>query len=160
MLEIERKFLVKSEEFRQQATSRKHLIQGFLSTDPDRTVRVRVTDDAAYLTIKGKSSASGMSRFEWEHQIPLADGRILLELCEQPLIEKYRYVVPVGKYTFEVDEFLGTNGGLLLAEVELQQEEDPVLKPAWLGKEVTGQKEYYNSQLSKKPYSTWNLEEH
>lgn len=155
MTEIERKYLVKSQEFRQQAISRKHIVQGFLNTDPDRTVRIRLTEDSAFLTVKGRSNDSGLSRFEWEHPISMEEGRALLALCEGPPMEKYRYTVPAGRHTFEVDEFLGANNGLLLAEVELEREDDEIMKPDWLGKEVTGQKQYYNSQLIKKPYSLW-----
>lgn len=155
MIEIERKYLLKSEEFRKEAVSRKHIVQGFLNTDPDRTVRIRITEDSAYLTVKGRSNNSGLSRFEWEHQITMEEGRELLTLCESPLMEKYRYMVPAGRHIFEIDEFLGANSGLMLAEVELDQEDDVIIKPDWLGKEVTGEKKYYNSQLIKKPYSLW-----
>ena len=155
MKEIERKFLVSSEDFRALAHSKKLLVQGFLNTHPDRTVRVRITEDLAFLTVKGRSSASGTTRFEWESAISVADARALLELCEQPLIEKYRYRVPVGQHCYEVDEFLGANSGLIVAEIELKSEEEAIEKPAWLGREVTGNIAYYNSQLIKKPYNKW-----
>jgi adenylate cyclase len=156
MLEIERKFLVRSLEFRKEATSKKLIIQGFLNTHPERTVRVRIMGEEAFITVKGKSYNGGLLRFEWEHRISPDEGEALLNLCERPLLEKYRYVVPVGRYRFEVDEFLGDNKGLVVAEVELKNEADIVKAPAWVGKEVTGQKKYYNSQLIRKPYSKWN----
>lgn len=155
MQEIERKFLVSSHVFKKQATARNHIVQGFLNTDPARTVRVRIQDENAYLTIKGKSSNSGLSRFEWETPIPVTEARALLNLSEQPPMEKYRYCVPSGGHVFEVDEFLGENQGLLIAEVELSSEGEEILLPAWLGAEVTGQEQYYNSQLSKRPYKSW-----
>jgi len=156
MLEIERKFLVESDEFKKLATSKDNMIQGFLNTDPERTIRIRIMGDSAFFTVKGRTSPNGLSRFEWEYQIPLADGRALLELCEQRPMEKIRYRVPVHGHVFEVDEFFGVNEGLLLAEVELRHEEEAVVLPDWLGKEVTGQTKYYNSQLALKPYTTWN----
>jgi CYTH domain-containing protein len=155
MLEIERKYLVRSMEFKKYATAKKRIVQGFLNTHPERTVRVRISGDEAFITVKGKSSSKGLSRFEWEHRIPLDEGQALLHLCEQPLLEKYRYWVPAGPHLFEVDEFLGANNGLMVAEVELQLEDDDVTVPAWVEQEVTGQKKYYNSQLTKNPYSTW-----
>ncbi len=156
MLEIERKYLVKSDRFRKLASRKRHIIQGFLCTDPERTVRVRVVDDLAFLTIKGITSDSGLSRFEWEHRLPLTDGHDLLALCKKPLMEKFRYEIPVGSHLFEVDEFLGANLGLLLAEVELSREDEAVPVPDWIGEEVTGQNKYYNSQLSINPFTTWN----
>lgn len=155
MQEIERKFLVKSEDFRTEARNKQHIIQGFLCTDPERTVRVRVAGENAYLTIKGISNASGMSRFEWEEQLSAEDGRNLLALCKRPLMEKIRYQVEVGNHIYEVDEFKGANLGLLLAEVELLREDEEVSMPHWIGEEVTGQKKYYNSQLSLKPFTRW-----
>lgn len=158
-MEIERKYLVKSSGYRQVATSRKHLVQGFLNTHPDRTVRVRIVEGAGYLTIKGRSNKSGTSRFEWEHPLSLEDARNLLALCETPLMEKYRYRVPFGGHIFEVDEFRGANLGLIVAEVELLTEDEKVLKPDWLGTEVTGINRYYNSQLIQNPYTTWDDQE-
>jgi len=155
MQEIERKFLVLSDAFKNKASSKTLVLQGFLNTDPERTVRIRIMGEAAYITVKGKSSPNGRSRFEWEHRIPLEDGQALLKLCEQQPMEKLRYQVPEGQHVFEVDEFLGANEGLLVAELELQHEDDPVTTPEWLGREVTGEKKYYNSQLALKPYSTW-----
>lgn len=159
MLEIERKYLVKSTAYRQVATSKKYLVQGFLNTHPDRTVRVRILEDTGFLTIKGRSNETGTSRFEWEHVLSLGDANNLLALCEAPLMEKYRYCVPFGGHIFEVDEFQGVNQGLVVAEVELLAEEETVLKPEWLGIEVTGRNKYYNSQLIKNPYTTWDKKE-
>ncbi len=154
-LEIERKFLVKSTEYKSAATSENRIVQGFLNTDPERTVRVRIKGDKGYLTIKGKGNESGTTRFEWEHEISLTEATNLIDLCESGILEKTRFDVPVGKHVFEVDEFLGENKGLVVAEVELQHEDERFEKPNWLGGEVTGQTKYYNSQLSKKPFSRW-----
>jgi len=107
------------------------------------------------MTIKGKSSESGVSRYEWEKEIPVDEAQALLKLCEPGKIEKYRYLVPVGQHLFEVDEFLGDNQGLSIAEVELNSEQEHFLKPEWLGEEVTGQNQYYNSQLTLNPYKNW-----
>lgn len=155
MIEIERKFLVISDAFKKEASSKTKIIQGFLNTHPERTVRVRVKGDSGYLTIKGKSNDSGTSRFEWEERIDVLDAQSLLDLCEEEILEKVRYEVPLGKHIFEVDEFHGANEGLLVAEIELNTEKEAFKKPAWLGKEVTGDIKYYNSQLSKQPYKTW-----
>lgn len=153
--ETERKFLVSSDAFRREAVSVQHIVQGFLNRDPERTVRVRTAGEAAYLTVKGKTGDNGRSRFEWEQQISPDAAQKLLHLCELPLIAKKRYAIPVGSHIFEVDEFEGVNDGLVLAEVELQHEEEGFEKPAWLGREVTGIGKYYNAQLSIKPYQTW-----
>ncbi|TDQ32932.1 CYTH domain-containing protein [Zeaxanthinibacter enoshimensis] len=153
--EIERKFLVVSGDYVKQATSKQQIRQGFLNTDPERTVRVRILDDSAFITVKGASSADGTSRFEWETEIHPEEGRKLLELCEDVPIEKNRYKVPVGRHIFEVDEFLGANAGLVVAEVELGAVEEAYEQPDWLGEEVTGQPAYYNSQLSKHPFKSW-----
>jgi CYTH domain-containing protein len=155
MIEIERKYLVTSRAYRDRAESMKKMVQGFLNTDPERTVRVRIFNNEGYLTIKGKSNATGTTRFEWERKIPKEEAVVLLEMCEKPLIEKNRFEVRVGGHIFEVDEFLGANEGLVLAEVELQNENEKIAIPDWLGEEVTGQTEYYNSQLIKNPYSRW-----
>ncbi|SEP87239.1 CYTH domain-containing protein [Hyunsoonleella jejuensis] len=156
MIEIERKFLVKSDAFINEAHTKTRLIQGFLNTHPERTVRIRVKDDSGYVTVKGKSTNDGLSRFEWETKIPLTDAEALLKLCEPTLIDKIRYEVNVGNHMFEVDVFLGDNEGLIVAEVELSSENDTMEKPNWLGEEVTGQIKYYNSHLSKQPYKTWS----
>ncbi len=157
MIEIERKFLVKSEAYKADASSNQLIEQGFLNTDPDRTVRVRVEGDKGFLTIKGRSNKAGTTRFEWEREIALAEAEALLNICEEGVIEKVRYLVPFGAHVFEVDEFNGFNKGLTVAEVELQSESETFEKPAWLGAEVTGEVRYYNSQLSKQPYNTWKL---
>ena len=149
MIEIERKFLVKSQDFKSGSTSKTLFIQGYLNTDPERSIRIRIQNKSAYLTIKGKSNASGLSRYEWEKEIPQEEAKELLNLCEPGIIEKYRYLVPVGGHIFEVDEFLGNNEGLILAEIELKSENEYFQKPKWLGEEVTGNIKYYNSYLSK-----------
>ncbi|MEO2063596.1 MAG: CYTH domain-containing protein [Christiangramia sp.] len=151
MIETERKFLVTSEDFKKQATEQKVFRQAYLNTDPQRTVRVRLTGDTGYLTIKGKSSNSGMSRYEWEKAIPVAEAEELLKICEPGMIEKTRFLVPVAGHTFEVDEFFGAHTGLIIAEIELNTEDEDFERPEWLGKEVTGDLRYYNSQLIKKP---------
>lgn len=155
MQEIERKFLVKSEAFKIEASTSTSISQGFLNADKARTVRVRLTDDKAFLTIKGETSRSGMSRLEWETEIPVEDAKTLLTLCEPGVIEKRRYYIQHGEHTFEVDEFYGENQGLIIAEVELQTEQDVIERPDWLGSEVTGEVKYYNAMLSKHPFSKW-----
>ncbi len=155
MLEIERKFLIVNSDFKKLATSKQRIKQGFLNTDKDRTVRIRIYGNQGYITVKGKSNESGTSRFEWEHEILLEEAESLLKLCEPGVIEKMRYLVTVDTHTFEVDEFFGNNDGLTVAEVELKNEEESFTKPAWLGAEVTGDIRYYNSQLSKNPFQDW-----
>lgn len=155
MQEIERKFLVTSEGFKNEAHKRARIVQGFLNTNPERTVRVRVQGKDGYLTVKGKSTASGLSRFEWEKQISLAEAEELLHLCEPGIIEKTRYEIFFDDHTFEVDDFLGENEGLIIAEIELQSETETFQKPDWLGEEVTGKLKYYNSHLSKNPFKHW-----
>jgi len=148
--EIERKFLVK-EGFKQFAFTYTRIVQGYLSSVPERIVRVRVNGDRGYITIKGISNLSGVTRYEWEKEISVSEAHELLELCEPGIIDKTRYLVQVGKYTYEVDEFYGQNQGLIVAEVELSSEEELFEKPDWLGEEVTGDRRYYNSQLAKHP---------
>jgi len=155
MLEIERKFLVDTIEFKVGATSKEKISQGFLNTHPERTVRVRIKGAKGFLTVKGISNKSGTTRFEWEKEISVKDAKDLLECCEEGVITKIRYEITSGNHIFEVDEFLGDNQGLLIAEVELNHENEPFEKPEWLGQEVTGDIKYYNSQLSKNPYSEW-----
>jgi len=155
MIEIERKFHVTSDVFKDEASSEERIVQGFLSTHPERTVRIRVAGEFGYLTIKGKTIDSGTTRFEWEREISVEEAEDLLELCEPGVIEKRRYKIPVGKHIFEVDEFLGNNKGLVVAEIELNSKEESFERPEWLGQEVTGDIKYYNSQLSKNPYSQW-----
>lgn len=154
-LEIERKFLVTSDAYQQEASSSIRIAQGFLSTDPQRTVRVRIMGNQGFLTVKGASNASGTSRFEWETEIGAAEATNLIDLCKDVILEKVRFRVPLGNHVFEVDEFLGENKGLVVAEVELKHEDEFFERPSWLGEEVTGHKEYYNSQLSQKPFTEW-----
>lgn len=155
MIEIERKFLVTSNVFKDQAFKKTRIIQGFLNTHKERTVRIRLKGGKGILTVKGKSLNNGLSRFEWEKDIDKHEAETLLKLCEPGIIDKIRYEVKVGNHTFEVDEFFEDNLGLIIAEVELQNENETFKKPDWLGKEVTGNIKYYNSQLSKQPYTTW-----
>jgi CYTH domain-containing protein len=155
MQEIERKFLVKSEAFKKEAFKSSRLIQGFLNSDKLRTVRVRLIDDKAVLTVKGKSSSTGRSRFEWETEIPKLEAEALLQLCEPGLIDKTRFYVKAGSHTFEVDEFYASNLGLVVAEVELTSEDEVFQKPNWLGEEVTGDVRYYNSMLARHPFKEW-----
>ena len=155
MIEIERKFLVQSHAFKTEAFKQTRIVQGFLSTDKKRTVRVRLKGDIGFLTIKGQSSKNGLSRFEWEKEIPKIEAEALLKLCKKGMIDKIRYEVKVDKHTFEVDEFFGKNEGLIVAEVELNDETEAFAKPNWLGEEVTGDAKYYNSQLSKTPFCKW-----
>ena len=149
--EIERKFLVKGD-FKEAAFKATRITQGYLSSVPERTVRVRVK---GFITIKGIGSDSGASRFEWEKEIPVPEVQDLLKICEPGVIDKTRYLVKVGEHTFEVDEFYGDNEGLTVAEVELGSENEAFDKPAWLGEEVTGDVKYYNSMLMKNPYKNW-----
>lgn len=153
--EIERKFLVKDTSFRQMASGKSRIKQGYICSARGRTVRVRVRDEKGYLTIKGPSDASGLSRYEWEREIPLGDAEELMKLCEPSMIDKERYLVPYGRHVFEVDEFHGDNEGLIVAEVELSDECENHETPPFLGEEVTGQTKYYNSFLMKQPYNTW-----
>jgi adenylate cyclase len=156
MIEIERKFLIPDIlPVKEKAFRHTRIFQGYLNSTPERTVRVRIKGDRAFLTVKGSSSESGMSRFEWEREISVPEAEDLLKICEPVAIEKVRYEVKAGEHIYEVDEFFGGNEGLLLAEIELSSEEDNIEKPNWLGKEVTGNKMYYNSYLSKFPYKEW-----
>jgi len=155
MIEIERKFLVTSQEFKNESSPPIRIVQGFLNTHPERTVRVRLKGDKAYLTVKGKSSENGTTRFEWETEVTVEEAKALLNLCEKGVIDKVRYEVHYKNHTFEIDVFSGDNEGLILVEVELRNENESFEKPKWLGKEVTGDLKYYNSQLSKNPYKSW-----
>lgn len=154
--EIERKYLVNSEQYKALAHQAVRIVQGYLSSVPERTVRVRIYAEQGFLTIKGKSNESGLSRYEWEKQIPLAEAQALLALCEPGKIDKTRYLVNYQNQLFEVDEFYDENQGLVMAEIELETELQEVVKPDWLGEEVTGDKRYYNSALTQKPFSQWN----
>ncbi len=156
MVEIERKFLVTSDAFIAAAFSKHGIAQGYLNSNPERTVRVRIKGESGFLTIKGKSSASGMTRFEWETEISLIEAKPLLALCEEGVIHKIRYEIKVGKHIFEVDVFSGENQGLILAEIELSSEAESFTKPDWLGEEVTNDIRYYNAYLSLKPFRSWS----
>lgn len=152
--EIERKFLVKDEEFKNLAKGVNYR-QGYLSTVKERTVRVRTTDSEGFLTIKGITV--GASRAEYEYKIPAADANEMLDnLCEKPIVEKNRYKIAAGKHTWEIDEFLGANLGLIVAEIELGAEDEKFEKPSWIGEEVTGDPKYFNSNLIKNPFSKWS----
>ena len=154
MFEIERKFLV-SGSFLPFAVSSSRIVQGYICSARGRTVRVRIRGEKGYLTIKGPSDEAGVSRYEFEREIPLADAEELLKLCEPGVIDKVRYLVPVGHHTWEVDVFHGDNEGLVVAEVELRSADEPFERPGWLGREVTGDRRYYNSMLTKQPFSIW-----
>ncbi len=152
--EIERKFRVKGD-FKPFSEKQIRITQGYLSSVPERTVRVRIKGDKGFITIKGIGNASGASRYEWEKEIPVAEVEELLKICEPGVIDKTRYLVHAGKHTFEVDEFYGENQGLIVAEIELSNENEHFEKPSWIGEEVTGDEKYYNSMLMKKPFTTW-----
>ncbi|HOI00743.1 MAG TPA: CYTH domain-containing protein [Bacteroidales bacterium] len=152
--EIERKFLVKGD-FKSHATRSARIIQGYLSSVPERTVRVRVKGDKGFITVKGIGNASGVSRYEWEMEIPRSEAEELLAICEPGVIDKTRFLVESGPHTFEVDEFYGANEGLVVAEIELSAETEEFERPDWLGEEVTGDVRYLNSVLVKHPFTTW-----
>lgn len=149
MTEIERKFLVKNEGFKKSALKNERIVQAFLNTDPERTVRVRIKGNEAFLTVKGIGNHAGTTRFEWEKEISVTDAEQLLSICEPGTIEKVRYSVPVENFMFEIDIFSGKHQGLIIAEVELNSEDQNFPIPDWLGDEVTGKVEYYNSYLAK-----------
>lgn len=153
-IEIERKFLIIGE-FRSETVKAYRIIQGYLSSVPERTVRVRLKDDRGFITVKGAGNESGTTRFEWEKEISVADAEELLKICEPGIIEKTRYEVKHGGHLFEIDEFSGENAGLVIAEVELDSENEYFEMPAWLGKEITGEPRYYNSALKDNPFSRW-----
>lgn len=155
MIEIERKFLVLNQDFIDESVTQNRIVQGYLSSHPERTVRIRIKANKGYLTIKGEGNFSGTTRLEWETEIPLAEAEKLLALCENGVIDKIRYEIPSGKHTFEVDVFSNQNQGLIIAELELSSENEAYQKPSWLGKEVTGNIKYYNAYLSNNPFSTW-----
>ena len=154
-LEIERKFLVLDDSYKNLATSSSHIKHGYIYSGKGKTIRVRIRDERGYLTIKGPSDKAGLCRYEWEKEVDLHDAEELMRLCEPGIIDKTRYIIPSGKHTFEVDEFFGENQGLVMAEVELVSEEEPFEKPPFIGKEVTGDRRYYNSHLRENPYSRW-----
>lgn len=154
-VEIERKFLVKNEDFKASAKKETRIVQGYLSSVPERTVRVRIKGEKGFLTIKGIGNDSGASRYEWEQEISVEDAKALLAICEPGVIDKTRYLVAQGEHTYEVDEFYGDNQGLTVAEIELNSEDESFEKPEWLAEEVTGKVEYYNSMLMKNPFTRW-----
>ncbi len=153
-IEIERKFLVVGE-YKQLATSHSRIVQGYLCSGRGRTVRVRLRDKRAFLTIKGPSQDGGLSRYEFEKEITFDEGLSLLRLCEPGIIDKVRWLVPSGNHTFEVDEFFGDNEGLTVAEVELSAADETFVCPPFIGEEVTGDRKYYNSSLRSHPFNTW-----
>lgn len=153
-IEIERKFLIQGD-FRPYITKSTLITQGYLSSHPERTVRIRIKGERAFITIKGKSSDNGLSRYEWEKEISIHEAQELFPLCEHYIIEKTRHIIPFSSFLFEVDEFSGANSGLIIAEIELPSEETFFKKPTWIGKEVTGDIRFYNSFLNKNPYSKW-----
>ncbi len=157
MIEIERKFLVLNDDFKKEAFAKNEIAQGYISTNPERTVRIRVKGNDGFLTIKGVGNETGISRFEWEKQIEVEEARQLMELCEKGTISKTRFEIEVGKHIYEVDEFYDDNQGLFIAEIELEHEDEVFEKPTWLGKEVTNDERYYNAYLSKNPYKNWNI---
>jgi len=166
-IETERKFLVIDDSFKAEAIESHHMVQGYIAHDSGRTVRVRIADERGILTIKGPSH-NGMSRLEWEMEIPLKDAQDLMMLSTGPVIDKTRYIVPArtsgdadslaaghkGRY-FEVDEFYGDNEGLVMAELETASEDETFDRPSWLGDEVTGDRRFYNSYLSLHPFKSW-----
>lgn len=153
-METERKFLVKGE-FKHLAHSNNRIVQGYISTDPERTVRIRISDNSGFITIKGKTDSTGLSRYEWEKEIDLADAENLMKICQPGIISKIRYLVKSGNHIFEVDEFDMENRGLVIAEIELQSQNEEFQRPQWLGEEVTGQMKYYNSMLIQEPFCRW-----
>ena len=158
MFEIERKFLLTSDDFKAEAQTKTRIAQGYLCVDPERTVRVRIRGESGYFTVKGKPNDTGTSRVEVEEKIGIEKARTLMALCLPGVIEKYRYEIQAGNHTWEVDEFLGRNQGLIVAEIELSEESEFFEKPRWIGTEVTGNRTYYNSNLILHPYETWATE--
>ncbi|SCY57409.1 CYTH domain-containing protein [Flavobacterium caeni] len=155
MVEIERKFLVLSDDYKALAHAKTRIVQGYLNSHPERTVRIRIKGESGFLTIKGKGNDSGTTRLEWETELALSDAKPLLELCEPGIIDKIRYEIRHGKHVFEVDVFAGDNHGLVLAEIELHDENETFEKPDWLGDEVTADVRYYNAHLSNNPFKNW-----
>lgn len=154
-LEIERKFLVADDSYKSMAFHNDRIAQGYLCREGGNSARVRVRGDKGYITIKGPSMDGGISRFEWEKEIPAGEAWELLKLCHGGIIDKTRYLVKCGKHTFEVDEFYGDNEGLVMAEVELESPDEEFERPQFLGKEVTGDRRYYNSSLTRFPFKCW-----
>ena len=154
-IEIERKFIVINDSYKAMAFKSDRIAQGYICREGGNSARVRVRDDKGYITIKGPSLDGGLSRFEWEKEIPVSEALDLLKLCHDGIIDKIRYLVKCGEHTFEVDEFFGDNEGLVIAEVELNNTDETFDKPGFLGAEVTGDKRYYNSRLTRHPYKSW-----
>lgn len=156
LLEVERKFLVTGD-FKEQAVSSTHIAQGYIASGGGRTVRVRIRGDKGYLTIKGPSNKADLARFEWEKEIPRHEAEALMTICEPGIIEKTRWLVPSadGRHTWEVDVFEGENEGLVMAEIELESEDDTFEKPHFIGKEVTGDRRFYNSHMRRYPFRMW-----
>ena len=154
-VEIERKFLVVGDEYRRMAYSSDRIVQGYICRQDGNSVRVRIRDGRGYLTIKGPSLDGGLSRYEWEREISLSEAEDLLLLCRDAKIDKRRYLVKCGNHTYEVDEFYGDNEGLVVAEIELSDKDEPFERPSFLGKEVTGEARYYNGHLTRFPYKDW-----
>ena len=154
-LEIERKFLVDGV-YQVDAHFSTRITQGYLTATPERTVRIRRAGDRGFVTIKGPLNAAGTTRSEWEYEIPVADAEALLALCEPGVIDKTRHTIPYGDHLFEVDHFHGANEGLVLAEVELEDEDEVFRVPPWLGPEVTGDPRYHNAMLARHPYRSWS----
>ncbi|MBP6038653.1 MAG: CYTH domain-containing protein [Flavobacterium sp.] len=155
MNEIERKFLVTSTEFLSESIRSNRIVQGYLNSNPERTVRIRIKGTQGFITIKGKGNDSGTTRFEWEKEIEVTEAEQLLLLCEDGVIDKVRHEIPFGKHLYEVDVFEGDNKGLIIAEIELEDENESFEKPNWLGVEVTGDDRYYNASLSVSSYKNW-----
>lgn len=158
-LEIERKFIVTGE-FRSKSVNATRIQQGYITSGKGKTVRVRIRGDKGYLTIKGPSNQAGIGRYEFETEISLADAKDLMRLCEPGIIDKTRYLVPSadGRHTWEIDEFYGDNEGLIMAEIELQSEDEPYDRPDFIGREVTGDRRFYNSHMRQNPYCLWKNE--
>lgn len=155
IVEIERKFLVKNDSFKNETRNKIRITQKYLSSIPERSIRIRIKGNEAYITIKGMGSDSGIARFEWEKEISVTDANDLFTLCEPGVIDKTRYFVKKDLHVFEIDEFYGENEGLIIAEIELTSEEESFIRPDWLGDEVTGNVKYYNSMLIKNPFTNW-----
>lgn len=158
-IEIERKFLVKDSSYKSLSTTHCLISQGYIHSGNGKSVRIRIKGEKGYITIKGSSVEHGLARYEWEKEIPLSEAQELMLLCDSGCIEKIRYIVPNGLTTVEVDEFRGDNEGLVIAEIELPSTNAPYDKPDFLGEEVTGKAQYYNSYLSKHPYKYWGKTE-
>lgn len=155
MIEIERKYLVKSLDFKNDFSAKHEIAQGYLSSVAERTVRIRIKGEKGFLTIKGIGNETGASRFEWEKEIPVDEAKELLKLCEKGVIEKTRYEVNYENHLIEIDVFHGENDGLIIAEIELENENENIKKPHWLGEEVTNDQRYYNSYISNNSFNNW-----